>query len=64
MKVLFIEWKSFGNEDIKEAFEAEGHKVVCYPFSNKDGRRDEELGKDLALTLRGETPDVVFSFNY
>ena len=64
MKVVFIEWKSFGNEDIKEAFIAEGHKVVCYPFSNKDGRRDEEVAKNLALFLHMETPDVVFSFNY
>ena len=64
MKVLFIEWKSFGNEDIKEAFEAESHKVVCYPFSNKDGRRDEELEKDFTFVLRRESPNVVFSFNY
>lgn len=64
MKVLFIEWKSFGNEDIKEAFAAEGHKVVCYPFANKDGRRDTELEKDLSAVLRKEVPDVVFSFNY
>ena len=29
MKILFIEWASFGNEDIKEAFTAEGHTFVC-----------------------------------
>ena len=64
MKILFIEWKSFGNEDIKEAFEAEGHAVICYPFSNKDSRCDAELEKDFASALRKEAPDVVFSFNY
>ena len=64
MKVLFIEWNSFGNEDIKGAFAAEDHEVVCYPFSNKDSRRDEELEQDFASILRKETPDVVFSFNY
>ena len=64
MKVLFIEWKSFGNEDIKEAFVSEGHEVFCYPFSNKDSRRDTELEKDFTSALRKETPDVVFSFNY
>ena len=64
MKVLFIEWKSFGNEDIKEAFTLEGHEVICYPFSNKDGRRDADIEKDLSSVLRKEIPDVVFSFNY
>ena len=64
MKILFIEWKSFGNGDIKEAFEAEGHKVVSYPFSNRDGRRDAKLEQDLSSVLHKETPDIVFSFNY
>ena len=31
MKILFIEWASFGNEDIKEAFTAEGHSIFCFP---------------------------------
>ena len=64
MKILFIEWKSFGNDDIKEAFAAEGHEVISYPFSNKDSRHDSELEKELTLTLRREIPDTVFSFNY
>ena len=64
MKILFIEWKSFGNEDIKDAFAAEGHEIVCHPFSNKDSRRDAELEKELSGSLRRETPDIVFSFNY
>lgn len=64
MRVLFIEWASFGNNDIKEAFVAEGHSVVCFPFSNKDARRDAEMETALSATLRQEVPDVVFSFNY
>ena len=64
MKLFFIEWKSFGNDDIKAAFRAEGHEVVCYPFDNKDGRRDNVLEQDLAAALRRSVPDVVFSFNY
>ena len=64
MKILFIEWKSFGNDDIKEAFATEGHKVVSFPFSNRDGRRDAELEHDLSSVLHKETPDIVFSFNY
>lgn len=64
MKILFIEWKSFGNRDMKDSFAAEGHEVVCFPFSNKDSRRDEEVERDLTSALRKETPDAVFSFNY
>ncbi len=64
MKILFIEWASFGNEDIKEAFTAEGHTVICFPFSNRDGRQDTEIAAELTCALHRETPDVVFSFNY
>ena len=64
MKILFIEWASFGNADIKDAFADEGHQVVCFPFSNKDARRDAEIESDLAKKLHETVPDAVFSFNY
>ncbi len=64
MKILFIEWASFGNEDIKEAFIAEGHTLLCFPFSNKDGRKDTEVSQELSSVLQKTVPDVVFSFNY
>lgn len=64
MKILFIEWASFGNYDMKQAFEAEGHSVVCFPFSNKDSRRDAQIEAELTGSLRKEAPDLVFSFNY
>lgn len=64
MKILFIEWSSFGNEDIKEAFCKEGHILVCFPFSNKDSRRDEVIENELASAINREAPDLVFSFNY
>lgn len=64
MKILFIEWASFGNEDIKEAFIAEGHTLVCFPFSNRDSRRDTEIETELSCVLHRESPDIVFSFNF
>ncbi len=64
MKILFIEWASFGNEDMKTAFTEEGHTVVCFPFSNKDARQDAVIEAEFASALHCETPDVVFSFNY
>lgn len=64
MKILFIEWTSFGNADMIEAFTQEGHDIVCFSFSNKDGRRDAKVETELTLVLRKEVPDVVFSFNF
>ncbi|MCM1087299.1 MAG: DUF3880 domain-containing protein [Muribaculaceae bacterium] len=64
MKILLIEWASFGNEDMKEAFRKEGHTLVCFPFSNKDSRHDEDIMAELSASLHREVPDIVFSFNY
>ncbi len=64
MKILFIEWTSFGNADIKDAFTKEGHQVICFPFSNKDARRDAQIESSLTEKLRETVPDAVFSFNY
>ncbi len=64
MKILFIEWDSFCKQDMKDAFTAEGHTVVSFLFSNKGARRDAKTEAKLTSTLRRETPDIVFSFNY
>ena len=69
MKVLFIEWESYGYQDIKEAFAEEGHELVCFPFK-VFGHQGEELLHDretegrLQSMLRKEVPDVVFSMDY
>lgn len=64
MTILYIEWNSFGNEDMKEAFQAQGHTLICFPFSNKEGRQDTSTESSLMEELRSKTPDLVFSFNY
>ena len=64
MKILYIEWASFGSEDMKDAFVREGHTLVNFPFSNKETRHDETIENDLASVLHKEVPDIVFSFNY
>ncbi len=64
MKILFAEWSSFGKEDMKEAMIKEGHTLVCFPFSNKEGRHDIQTEASLLASLRKEVPDIVFSFNY
>lgn len=65
-KLLFIEWNSFGNAYIKQAFEATGYQVDCFALDqrNIDTRRDEESAKELALAIMGKGYRFVFSFNY
>ena len=65
MKILMIEWDSFGKEDIEEAFCAEGHDLVLFPVSI-DGDLDTsfEIRQRLLAALHQEVPDFVFSVNY
>lgn len=65
MKVLFIEWESFGNEDVKEAFLSEGHVLFRFPFTyHGDVRNDPVVESRLLSKLHTEAPDVVFSLGY
>lgn len=64
MKILLLSWKSFGKEDMAEAFRHEGHEVIEQPFSDKGERSDEALEQELTDIFRRESPDCVFSFNY
>ena len=64
MKILFIEWESFGKEDVKEAIHAEGHEMVSFPISMEEDLDDAPgLGDRLSLVLHHEVQDVVFSIN-
>ncbi len=66
MKILFIEWPSFGRKDLKEAFTAEGHDLIIFPFAIDLSKlhNDPTLEDSLSKTLRRETPDIVFSVAY
>ena len=69
MKILFMNWKSFGNEDLLDAFEqlklsGEDIDVVLYPFENTEKRNDPVFEETFANALEEEKPDFVFSFNY
>ncbi len=69
MKILFIEWESYGWQDMQEAFVEEGHDLVRFPFQ-VFGHQGEELLHDpategrLQSVLRKEAPDLVFSVDY
>lgn len=66
MKILFAEWASYGRNDLKEAFIAEGHSLVCFPFSIDLSRlhNDPETEHTLSEVLHREVPDIVFSVAY
>ncbi len=64
MKILFLEWKSFGTEDIIAAFEESGHTVYRIPFSNKEVHHDDTIEQDLKKSIEAYAPDFVFPFNY
>ena len=64
--ILFIEWKSFGNDYIIKAFEKEGYVVEKYGLDTKktDTRLDMEQTEKLVKTLRGKPYASVFWVNY
>lgn len=64
MKILLLEWKSFGNEDIKEAFTKLNCSFKTVPFSKKELHHDEKLEQQLISKITSYHPDFVFSFNY
>lgn len=64
MKILMLEWKSFGNEDIISAFKELGHDVKAIPFSKDELHHDDTEETKLIHEMSSYCPDFVFSFNY
>lgn len=64
--ILFIEWKSFGNPYIQEAFRRLGFEIDCYELDTKkvDTRNDLEYTEKLVKHIIGKQHYFVFSFNY
>ena len=69
MKILFLDWKSYGNEDVVAAAYALNRKgkiknFVRYPFDNHIENDDKEFAERFTSDLKRESPDFVMSFNY
>ena len=67
MNIGVFVWDSFGLEDIIEAFEQLGHRIIrCMlpDMESVEGEKRKEAGEKAEKWLRKETPDVFFSFNY
>jgi len=65
-RILFIEWKSFGNVFLKEAFEHLGYELEAFPLDHRavDTRRDAEHTEKIVHTILNNQFSFVFSFNY
>lgn len=66
MKILFINWNSFGNEDIIYYFRKMGFKINIFLLGNYENntRNDEQLIDSLKNKLCSDTYDFIFSYNY
>ena len=69
MKILFLDWKSLGNEDIVSAAEylnLNGYEIEIkmYHFDNHIEDDDKDEAEKLSATIKKESPDFVLSFNY
>ena len=64
MKVLYLEWNSYCNEDMKEGLKKEGHEVEVCPFFEGIRVKQETAEKILIPKLEKNKYDFVFSFNY
>ncbi|WP_026662616.1 CgeB family protein [Butyrivibrio proteoclasticus] len=69
MKILFLDWKSLGNEDIVSAAEYLDHNgyhidIRLYPFDNHIEDDDKEEAEKLSKEIKAQSPDFVMSFNY
>lgn len=64
MKILFLTWKSFGNDDVLAAFRAKGHTVTELPYDDKDEPTDKAAVDKFAQQVKSKNVDCIFSFNY
>lgn len=64
MRIFFLTWKSFGNDDVIDAFRREGHEVVEVAYSDKEEPDDAQAVAKVTGDIRQAAVDCVFSFNY
>lgn len=60
-----MQWKSFGHEDMIDAFHELEYEIRCVPFDNHGNlHRDEQVEADICNEIEAFKPDFVFSFSY
>ena len=64
MKIIFIEWNSFGKEDIVEGLRNLGHDVTIFKYPDFTHREVSPTAEAFNNTIDRVKPDLVFSSNY
>lgn len=64
MRILFLTWKSFGNDDVLDAFRSQGHIVIEISYNDKEEADDAAAVKAFEQQINDKEADCVFSFNY
>jgi len=64
LKIAFLEWYSYGNQDIIDAFHELGHEVVNVKADEEKGRSDATEVNRLKEEFEKDNADLIFSFNY
>ena len=63
MRIFYLGWNSFGNEDMITAMEDMGYSVIRIPFPDRDAS-EEEIAVHLEKEIKQGECDFLFSFNY
>ena len=64
MKIAFIEWASFGKEDIIQALTSLSHSVVRFSHPDYDLRESADFTRSFSDFVKEHKPELVFSSNY
>lgn len=65
MKIIYLEWNSYANTYVKNAFWELGHELVCIDFpASGNVKSNEDLSSQIALSIINTNADIVFSLNY
>lgn len=64
MKILYMNWNSYGNPDMQTALRKLGYELILYDFFTKTGRNNAVFEQNLGQSLEAHAPDFVFSFDY
>lgn len=64
MKILYLDWGSFGRDEIIEAFTKAGNEIILFPFDAHTERQNNNLNLKLTESIKSVKPDFVYSYNY
>jgi len=64
MKILYIDWNSFGKESVVKALKRLGHEVIRVAFDHDKDWTSKEYEQKAIKVLSYQYFDVVFSVNY